>query len=214
MEIGSVGEGLDATMDGLRIKTWISIGIAIAIVVVGFGAWWTYALDRGTANMDTAREGESGQMGGVDGANGPRFPPVTGFYDGEAILFVHTEASDREVADMLTGMMGSPVVTVPALAEVPDQALSNVYVFTNGVEPEDVRGPMGFQADVFDSAPGDDDYSPLRSVLLVTWDEGAEPRLLRSAAEIERALAVAEITVEEPGAVVNIPFLTWPGGER
>lgn len=73
---------------------------------------------------------------------------------------------------------------------------------------------MGFQADVFDSAPGDDDYSPLRSVLLVTWDEGAEPRLLRSAAEIERALAVAEITVEEPGAVVNIPFLTWPGGER
>jgi hypothetical protein len=207
-------EGLDDKMDGLGVKTWIWIGVAIAGVVLGFGAWWTYALDRGTPGMDAAQGDMGGRMGGTGATDAPRFPAVTGFYAGEEILFIHTETSDSKVADMLTGMMGSPVITVPELADVPESALSGVYVFTNGVEPEDAQGPMGFQPDVFDSAPGDDDYSPLRSVLLVTWKDGAEPRVLQSAAEVEQVLARGEITVEEAGAVVNMPFLTWPGGER
>lgn len=207
-------EGLNAELEGLRVKTWVGIGGAIAVVVLGFGAWWTYVLDRDTPGMDAAQSDMGGQMGGMAAADAPRFPPVTGFYEGEEILFVHTEASDPNVADMLTAMMGSPVITVPELADVSDSALGDVYVFTNGVTPANAQGPMGFQPDVFDSAPGDDAYSPLRSVVLVTWEDTAEPRLLKSAAEVEEGVALREITLEKPGAVVNIPFLKWPGGER
>jgi hypothetical protein len=100
---------------------------------------------------------------------------------------------------------------VPDLAEIPEPALSNVYVFTNGIEGSD---PFGFQPDVFDSVPGDEAYSPLRSVNLVAWKEGVTPRELRSTEEVQTAEANGELTIERPGVVVNMPVLVWPGGQR
>jgi hypothetical protein len=155
-------------------------------------------------------------MGGMTNGNGEdaMAPPVAGFYDGEEISFIHTEASDQQVVEMLTGMMGSPVILVPALADVPEESRANVYVFTNGVRPDGAQGPLGFQPDVFDSAPGDDDYSPLRSINQVTWTDEESARLLRSVEEIIEAEQRGELTIERPGVVVNMPFLTWPGGQR
>jgi hypothetical protein len=46
------------------------------------------------------------------------------------------------------------------------------------------------------------------------WNEGAAVREFRSAAEVIAAEAKDEITIERSGAVVNMPFLTWPGGQR
>ena len=46
-------------------------------------------------------------------------PPVKGYMDGKEIRFIHTEASDAKVADLLTNMMGSPVLLVRSLAETP-----------------------------------------------------------------------------------------------
>lgn len=101
----------------------------------------------------------------------PAIPPVQGFMEGEEIFFLHTEVSEAQVADMLTDMMGSPVLVIPSLAQAPEAMLANVYVFENGVEG---GGPFGFQPDVFDSPPGTEGYSPLRRLNLVTWqDEGA-----------------------------------------
>ncbi len=145
----------------------------------------------------------------------PRVPPVTGYAEGEEIHFIHPEASDEQLAKALTQMMGgSPVLVVPALAEVPESALATVYAFTNGVVPEGAVGPLGFQPDVFDNPPGTEGYSPLRAVNLVTWDESATPRVLTSAAEVQAAVEQGELTIEETGIVVNMPFLTWPGGQR
>jgi hypothetical protein len=64
-------------------------------------------------------------------------------------------------ATMLTQMTGgSPVVVVARLADVSEELVGIVYVFANGVEPDETpRGPLGFQPDVFDSAPGDPDYT-------------------------------------------------------
>ncbi|MBW3550970.1 MAG: hypothetical protein KY442_09185, partial [Proteobacteria bacterium] len=56
---------------------------------------------------------------------------------------------------------------LPALADTPDDLLAGVYVFENGVEG---HGPFGFQPDVFDSVPGEEDYSPLRRIYLVQWN--------------------------------------------
>jgi hypothetical protein len=118
-------------------------------------------------------------------------PPVTGFYEGQAVHFIHTEASDPEVAGMLSDMMDSPVLVVPHLREVPASALGNVFVFANGVTPDDddERGPFGFQPDVFDTVPGDADYSPLRAVNVVTWDDASQARTVRSVGEIDDAQA-------------------------
>ena len=138
-------------------------------------------------------------------------PAGKAFADGKEIYFVHTEASDSGVAETLTNMMKSPVVHVPSLANVPDEALANVYVFTNGVEGS---GPFGFQADVFDNPPGTDGYTPLRRLNVVTWADGTTARELKSVAEVMEAESNGELTIEQPGVVINMPFVVWDGGQR
>lgn len=187
-------------------RTPVVAGLVLFAAIVGLGAWIVYGMDR--------TPGMAGGMGGM-AADAPRIPPVFGYYDGSDIRFIHTEASDPEIARTLEGMMGSPVPVVPSLAQVPDDARSTVYVFTNGVTPADTpAGPLGFQPDVFDSAPGDQDYTPLREIVLVTWADGAQPRLLAAAEEVADAEAAGDVALEDSNVVVNIPLLTWPGGER
>ncbi|MBI2126467.1 MAG: hypothetical protein HYU02_04025 [Thaumarchaeota archaeon] len=107
--------------------------------------------------------------------------------------------------------MGSPVILVPSLKDVPASSLGDVHVFVNGVKGE---GPFGFQPDVFSSVPGDKDYTPLRAVKLVSWKEGATAKELKSIEEIKGAEAKGEITISSSGAVVNMPMVKWPGGQR
>lgn len=138
-------------------------------------------------------------------------PPVEGFYRGKTVLFIHTEASDPEVAAMLTRMMGPQVLVVPSLREIPDRLLATVYVFRNGVRG---GGPLGFQPDVFDAVPGDRAYTPLRRIILVSWSDQRQARILRSAEEIRLAVRQGAVDLTTPGVVVNMPMLTWPGGHR
>ncbi len=160
----------------------------------------------------TTQEGGQGVMGGMAVPdNVPRLPPVKAYYEGEEVFFVHPETSDRETADLLTDMMGSPVLVVPELAQVPDEALAKVYVFTNGIRGD---GPLGFQPDVFDSAPGDDNYSPLRRLYLVTWKDEGEAREIKTLQGVREARESGEVKIERQDTVINEPFLTWPGGQR
>lgn len=142
---------------------------------------------------------------------GPMVPPVGGWAEGREIQFIHTETSDPEISKVLTEMMDSPVLTVPELADTPDELLAAVYVFTNGVEGP---GPLGFQPDVFDSPPGTPGYRPMRAVHLVTWANERDARLLQSAAKVRELAAAGKLEIERPGVVVNMPFVSWPGGER
>lgn len=164
-----------------------------------------------TPEAQPQRQPMMGGMAGMEQTAGEFAPLVKGLYEGEELFFIHTEASDPQVAQMLTVMMGPQVVLVPRLADAPASLLANVYVFTNGVKG---GGPFGFQPDVFDSIPGDEGYSPLRAVNLVTWKEGAEARVLGSVEEVRKAESEGEITIERPGVVVNVPVLVWPGGHR
>jgi len=138
-------------------------------------------------------------------------PAGKAYAEGKEIYFVHTEASDAGVAEKLTAMMKSPVMLVPSLANVPDESLANVYVFTNGVEGS---GPFGFQADVFDNPPGSEGYSPLRRLNVIVWADGVAPRELKSVAELMAAEDNNELIIEQPGVVINMPFVVWDGGQR
>jgi hypothetical protein len=143
--------------------------------------------------------------------NVAEIPAGKAYANGETIYFTHTEVSDKDVADLLTKMMNSPVLFVPALAQAPDALLANVYVFKNGVAGS---GPLKFQADVFENTPDDAGYSPLRRITFVTWTNESQAKELKSAAEIEQLAGQKAVTLEKSGVVVNMPFITWKGGKR
>jgi len=153
-------------------------------------------------------------MGDMDMSAIPRIPPVAGYAAGERIFFLHTEVSDPGIGKIMTEMMDSPVPVVPILAQAPEEMLATVYAFANGLQPDGPRGPLDYQPDVFDHPPGTAGYTPLRKIVIVTWRDGATPRILKSAAEVTAALQAGDISLEEPGVVVNMPFVTWPGGRR
>jgi hypothetical protein len=67
---------------------------------------------------------------------------------------------------------------------------------------------------VFGSAPGDDGYSPLVVITLVSWRDSEEPRLLTSSADVREAAGEGHVTFERTETVVNAPLLTWPGDHR
>lgn len=138
-------------------------------------------------------------------------PVGKAYAEGKEIYFMHTEASDADIARLLSDMMKSPVLEVPALAQVPDEALANVYVFENGLKG---MGPLGFQADVFDAPAGTPGYSPLRRLNVVTWTDPAKARELKSVAEVLAAQQAGEVSIAQPGVVINMPFVVWDGGKR
>ena len=73
-----------------------------------------------------------------------------------------------------------------------------IWAFTNG--PEDQRN-------VIDTVPGRRDYTPLWAVRMVTWKDGAEARVMRSAAAVARAQRAGDVTIRAMPIVVNCPVL-------
>lgn len=179
------------------MRKWVWLAVLLATLLTGYAAGYLVKTPP--------------VAGGMSVAGVPMAPPVKAYSEGQEIRFIHTEASDPKIAKLLTDMMRSPVLVVPSLAQAPEPMLATVYVFTNGVKGS---GPLGFQPDVFDRPPGTDGYSPLRALNLVTWKNEKSARELKSAAEVKAEEAKGEVTIERPGVVVNMPMVTWPGGQR
>lgn len=139
------------------------------------------------------------------------FPAGKGYADNQMIYFIHTEASDEKISDTLTKMMNSPVLFVPSLTSIPEDALASVFVFSNGVAGS---GPLGFQPDVFDCPPGTDCYTPLRKLNLVIWQNQSDAIEIKSAVELLQLQEQGKLTIEQPGVVINMPFVTWKNGKR
>ncbi len=137
-------------------------------------------------------------------------PLTRGYVDGHEIFYISTEASVEDVANHLTDLTGFRVVYTPALEAAPDEAVAQIYAFTNGISGD---GVFGFQPQVADSQPGDDKYSPLWNVNAVTWNEGSEPTELKSEMDILKAQSSGKLTVEDAGVIVNCPFVKWNGGQ-
>ncbi len=202
------------------IRTASKLGAFLAIALLSAAPVWAQGM-KGSMKPMEGMEPANGmkpmsEMGGMKmPANAPTVPPVTGYSEGQEILFIHTETSDPKIAKILTDMMGgSPVLVVPALARAPPDLLARVYVFTNGKTGAGPTGPLGGQADVFEHPPGDAGYRPLRAINLVTWKDVMAARVLKSKAELQRVIDSGAVNIKEAGVVVNMPFLTWPGGKR
>ena len=73
-----------------------------------------------------------------------------------------------------------------------------IWVVANGVEA---------QRNIIDTVPGRRDYTPLWAVRVVTWKDGATPRVLRSRSAVDAAVRSGQATVEPMPVVVNCPVL-------
>lgn len=193
----------------VKSRTWTMVSLG-ALATSLFVAACSAPAASTPAPATQAMEMESGEMD-MDMSGVPVVPAGMAYAEGEEIRFIHTEVSDPDIAKILSDMMSSPVLVVPSLAQAPEEMLAKVYVFTNGVKG---MRPLGFQPDVFDNPPGAEGYSPLRTIILVTWADEGKARELKSIAEVAAAESAGEVTLEQPGVVVNMPFITWPGGER
>jgi len=138
-------------------------------------------------------------------------PMIDGYYKGNKVYFVHTEVSDSAMAEMMSKMINFPTLHVPELKNIPEDQMGRVYVFTNGVPGSEPYGggPFMFQIDVFDSIPGQKEYSQFRIPYLVTWNNDTKPSILNSESVILKAESDGKVTIEKSNLVVNVPMITW-----
>jgi hypothetical protein len=80
----------------------------------------------------------------------------------------------------------------------PGNKVAPIWAFTNGDDG---------QRNIIDTVPGRADYTPLWAVRMVTWDDGADVRVLRSAAAVARAQRAGDVTIRAMPIVVNCPVL-------
>ncbi|MGI0035988.1 MAG: DUF7482 domain-containing protein, partial [Nitrososphaera sp.] len=122
--------------------------------------------------------------------------------DGSTIYYIATDASVKEVADMLG------VVHVNRTREtLLTGSSSDLWVFTNGIKG---TGPMGFQASIAGSNVGDASYSPMWRIVAATWSEAGQAEFLTTTQQISAAGASGKLTTGIAGVVVNCPFVEVP----
>jgi hypothetical protein len=103
------------------------------------------------------------------------------------------------------------VIVVPSLAKIPAELTPPVYVFENGKAG---KGPLGFQADVFNFPPGTEGYTPMRRIVFVNWKDASKADVLTSENDILEREKNNELVLKATEIVVNMPFMVWDGGKR
>ena len=136
-------------------------------------------------------------------------PLSKGYVNGSEVFYITTDVSDNRTAAHLTNITGFKVNYAPVLAQSPNASIANIYEFKNGING---TGPQGFQPNVADSQPGNENYSPLWRTNLVEWEQGVTPRELKSQSDIISAQKNGELTIIPTNIIVNCPFVQWNGG--
>jgi len=162
--------------------------------------------------MNSGMSGSSMMTNMPFNTNAPiTMPMIDGYYSGKKVFFVHTEVSDKNMADMMSMMINFPTLHVSKLSDVSSDEMAKVYVFTNGISGSGPYGggPFMYQIDVFDSIPDQMGYNQFRVPHLVTWNDDSTPRILTSEDEILEAATNGELTIKKTDNVVNAPMIVW-----
>jgi hypothetical protein len=124
--------------------------------------------------------------------------------DGRTIYYIVTDATPTDPAKMM-GVIDAPTLA-PTLKS---PAAVDLFQFMNGVEGS---GPMGFQAGIAASAPGDKNYSPLWRISMIMWKDPADARILETTSDINaiNSAGLIDVSLARPmdkDHVVNCPFI-------
>ncbi|HEX9845211.1 MAG TPA: hypothetical protein VGA92_01955 [Candidatus Nitrosotenuis sp.] len=125
--------------------------------------------------------------------------------DGRTIYYIVTDATP----EMPANMMG--VASAPTSAKlIANSAAVDLFQFMNGITGS---GPMGFQAGIAVSAPGDQNYSPMWRISVIGWKDPTSAKLLETTTDISAFTKAGLIDVGLAGPmvggdhIVNCPFI-------
>ena len=161
-----------------------------------------------TANV-TAAEGPGSVLKLSQANVALDIPMMKGYENGHEIFFIATDASDNKTAAKITNETGFKVNFAPILAQTPEAARGQAYVFTNGIPGQ---GPFGFQLPVVNAKPGDQEYSPLLQLNMVEWNQGIAAKEIKSVQEMMSAQQNGSLTIAKTNTIVNHPAIKWEGG--
>ncbi len=124
--------------------------------------------------------------------------------DGRTIYYIVTDATPSDPAKMM-GVIDAPTLA-PSLKS---PAAVDLFQFMNGIKGS---GPMGFQAGIAASAPGDSNYSPLWRISMIGWKDPSKATVLETASDINaiKASGLVDVQLARPmdsDHVVNCPFI-------
>ncbi len=124
--------------------------------------------------------------------------------DGRTIYYIVTDATPVGPANM----MG--VTDAPVNADlIVNSAAVDLFQFMNGIKGS---GPLGFQAGIAASAPGDSNYSPMWRIFMIGWDDPTSAALLENKADIDfyQQEGLINVNLARPmdaDHIVNCPFI-------
>ena len=138
-------------------------------------------------------------------------PLHLGYYDGDSVYFIITDASDEKHAKIISEKQVWNVEVAPLLENTPKEALSTAYLFVNGVDGEGIHG---YQSEVVTSTPAQTEtYSALTSHIHVIWTDENNARVLDSEQAVIDAEINGEVTLVKLPVVLNMPQIVWPDGQ-
>ena len=121
--------------------------------------------------------------------------------DGKTIYYIVTDATPEMPANMM-GVSHAPINEQLVGAPV----APGLFQFTNGINGS---GPMGFQAGIGESAPGDQNYSPMWFISFIEWNDPSQARVIKTVNDVAAMQQAGMITVTPAMGgmhVVNCPF--------
>ena len=139
-----------------------------------------------------------------------KIPLHLGLFNSSPVYYIITDTNDKKSANIISQKQKWQVDVAPTLSNIPKGLLGKVYLFDNGIMG---NGTNGFQSDVFSNTPGQNLYTPLRSVTHVIWNTNNVTEILDSEKKILDANMTGKVKLTDVGIVMNMPQIIWPGGE-
>jgi len=124
--------------------------------------------------------------------------------DGRTVYYIVTDATPSGPA----AMMGvTPVSSSASL--IANSAAVDLFQFRNGITGS---GPLGFQAGIAASAPGDVNYSPMWRIFMIGWEDPDNASLLETMSDINafKQDGLISVSIARPmdsDHIVNCPFI-------
>ncbi len=124
--------------------------------------------------------------------------------DGRTVYYIVTDATPSGPA----AMMGvTPVSSSASL--IANSAAVDLFQFRNGITGS---GPLGFQAGIAASAPGDANYSPMWRIFMIGWEDPDNASLLETMSDInalkqDGLISVGIARPMDSDHIVNCPFI-------
>jgi len=124
--------------------------------------------------------------------------------DGTTIYYIVTDATPKGPAEMM-GVVNSPT----SANLIANSAAVDLYQFMDGIKGS---GPLGFQPGIASAALGDENYSPMWRIFIISWNEPEKALVLETKSDIDQFQSEGQISVSlarpmNSEHIVNSPFI-------